>query len=335
MPRAVGVCYGTSGNVPNPREVVELLKRHNIGKVRILEADDHDRVEALRALEKTGIEEVIVGLRNEELEKVASNQAAANGWVRDNVGAFYPAANIKYISVGNEVLHHGNQKYVSHLLPAIRNIQTALRKANLDKDIKVSTTQAASSVLAGAGDSNYDPRPSQGEFRNDLKSTLRPLLRFLADNGSPFMVNVYPYFTYAGNRDQISLDYALFNPSAPVVHDGGLQYRNLFDATVDSVIAALEREGHPRLPLLITESGWPSAGDDGVATVDNARAYNNNLIRHVSSNQGTPRRPGNPIHAYIFSLFNHNTASGPDVQRHFGLFYPNKTPVYPVHFTPY
>lgn len=317
------MCYGTLGNVPSPREVVELLKRHNIGKVRIFEAHH----EALRVLENTGIE-IIVGVRNEELQKISSNQAAANGWVKDNVGAFYPAANIKYISVGNEVLHYGNEKYVSHLLPAMRNIQTAVRNANLHKDIKVSTTNA-SSVLG----SSYPP--SQGEFRNDLKSTLRPLLSFLAENGSPFMANVYPYFSYADNQAQISLDYALFKPSAPVVHDGGLEYRNLFDAMVDSLIAALERAGHPELPLLVTESGWPSAGDDGAATVDNARVYNNNLIRHVSSNQGTPRRPGKPIHTYIFSLFNENLKSGPDVERHFGLFYPNETPVYPVNFTPY
>ncbi|GLJ18459.1 hypothetical protein SUGI_0327340 [Cryptomeria japonica] len=328
MAARVGVCYGMLGNLPSPREVVELLKRHNIGKVRIFEAHH----EALRALENTGIE-VIVGLRNEELEKIAGNQAAANGWVKDNVGAFYPAANIKYISVGNEVLHYGNEKYVSYLVPAIRNIQTAVRNANLHKDIRVSTTHA-SSVLG-----NSYP-PSQGEFRNDLKSTLRPLLNLLAENGSPFMANVYPYFSYAGNKAHISLDYALFKPSAPVVHDEGREYRNLFDAMVDALIAACERAGHPDLPLLVTESGWPSAGDDHdyearAVTVDNAKVYNNNLIRHVSSNQGTPRRPGKPIHTYVFSLFNENLKPGPEIERHFGLFYPNKNPVYPVNFTPY
>ncbi|GLJ18464.1 hypothetical protein SUGI_0327390 [Cryptomeria japonica] len=75
--------------------------------------------------------EVIVGARNEELEKIAGNQAAANGWVKDNFGAFYPAGNIKYILVGKEVLHYGNEKYVSYLVPAMRNIQTAVRNANL------------------------------------------------------------------------------------------------------------------------------------------------------------------------------------------------------------
>ncbi|GLJ18461.1 hypothetical protein SUGI_0327360 [Cryptomeria japonica] len=258
----------------------------------------------------TGIE-VIVGVRNEELEKIAGNQAAANGWVKDNVGAFYPAANIKYISVGNEVLHYGNEKYVSYLVPAMRNIQTVVRNANLHKDIRVSTTHA-SSVLG-----NSYP-PSQGEFRNDVKSTLRPLLNLLAENGSPFMSNVYPYFSYAGNKAHISLDYALFKPSAPVVHDEGREYRNLFDAMVDALIAAYDHDHEAR-----------------AATVDNARVYNNNLIRHVSSNQGTPRTPGKPIHTYVFSLFNENLKPGPAIERHFGLFYPNKNPVYAVNFTPY
>lgn len=323
MAGRVGVCYGMLGsNLPSPREVVEMLKRYNIGKVRIFQAHH----EALRALANTGIE-VIVGVGNEELEKIAGNQAAANGWVNDNVRAFYPAANIKYISVGNEVLHYGNEKYVSYLVPAMRNIQTAVRSANLHKNIKVSTTHA-SSVL-----SNSYP-PSQGDFRNDLKNTLRPLLSFLAENGSPFMANVYPYFSYVGNKAQISLDYALFKSSAPVVHDGGREYRNLFDAMVDSLIAACERAGHPDIAVVITESGWPSAGDDGAATVENARVYNNNLVRHVLSNQGTPRRPGKPIQTYIFAMFNENLKAGPEIERHFGLFYPNKNPVYPVNFTP-
>ncbi|GLJ21857.1 hypothetical protein SUGI_0408700 [Cryptomeria japonica] len=322
MAARVGVCYGMSGNLPNPWEVVEMLKQHNIGKVRIFQAHH----EALRALANTGIE-VIVGVGNDELQIIASNQAAANGWVNDNVRAFYPATNIKYISVGNEVLHYGNERFVSFLLPAMRNIQTAVRAANLQNNVKVSTTHA-SSVLG-----NSFP-PSGGEFRNDLKNTLRPLLGFLAENGGPFLANVYPYFSYVGNKAQISLDYALFKSSGPVVNDEGRQYWSLFDALVDSLIAACEREGHGEIEVVITESGWPSAGDDGAATVENARAYNNNLVRHVLSKEGTPRRPGRSIDTYIFAMFNENMKDGPEIERHFGLFYPDKNSVYPVNFTP-
>ncbi|GLJ21856.1 hypothetical protein SUGI_0408690 [Cryptomeria japonica] len=322
MAARVGVCYGMLGNLPNPWEVVEMLKQHNIGKVRIFQAHH----EALRALANTGIE-VIVGVGNDELQIIASDQAAANGWVNDNVRAFYPATNIKYISVGNEVLHYGNERFVSFLVPAMQNIQTAVRAANLQDNIKVSTTHA-SSVLG----SSFPP--SGGEFRNDLKNTLRPLLGFLAENGGPLLANVYPYFSYVGNKAQISLDYALFKSSSPVVNDGGRQYWSLFDAMVDSLIAACEREGHGGIEVVITESGWPSAGDDGAASVENARAYSDNLVRHVLSNEGTPRRPGRSIDTYIFAMFNENMKDGPEIERHFGLFYPDKNSVYPVNFTP-
>uniref|UniRef100_A0A0C9S7F9 TSA: Wollemia nobilis Ref_Wollemi_Transcript_8575_1401 transcribed RNA sequence n=1 Tax=Wollemia nobilis TaxID=56998 RepID=A0A0C9S7F9_9CONI len=323
MASRVGVNYGMLGNnLPVPGEAVNLMRRYNIGKVRIFQAHH----ETLRALANTGIE-VIVGVGNGELEIISRDQAAANGWVNDNVRNFYPATKIKYIAVGNEVLHYGNERYVQYLVPAMRNIQTAVRNASLHNNIKVSTTHA-SSVLG-----NSYP-PSQGEFRSDLKSTLSSLVQFLAENGSPFMANVYPYFSYVGNKAQISLDYALLRSSTPVVNDGGRLYKSLFDAMVDSLIAAMDRLGHPNIPIVVTESGWPSAGEDSAASVDNARTYNNNLIRHVLSNEGTPKRPGRPIETYIFGLFNENLKSGPEIERHFGLFYPNKNPVYAVNFTP-
>jgi exo-beta-1,3-glucanase (GH17 family) len=84
------------------------------------------------------------------------------------------------------------------------------------------------------------------------------------------MANVYPYFSYIGNRGSISLDYALFKSTSTVVQDGDRSYNNLFDAMVDTLLSAMEALGYPNIPLIITESGWPSAGAD-VATVDNAQ----------------------------------------------------------------
>jgi hypothetical protein len=63
--------------------------------------------------------------------------------------------------------------------------------------------------------------------------------------------------------------------------------------------------------------------------VDNARAYNQGLIDHVG--RGTPKRPG-PLEAYIFAMFNENQKNGDPTERNFGLFYPNKSPVYPIRF---
>eukprot|EP01018_Ginkgo_biloba_P017818 Gb_30254 [translate_table: standard] len=199
-----------------------------------------------------------------------------------------------------------------------RTFKKAVESANLQNNIKVSTTHA-SSVLG-----NSFP-PSAEEFGNDVKDTMNLIHNFLAQKGSPFMANVYPYFSYNGNRGSVNLDYALFNPSAPVVTDADWSYKNL----VDSLIVAMEKLGQPNIAIVITESGWPSAGND-VATVANAQTYNNNLIKHVLSNDGTPRRPGSSIDTCIFALFNENLKGNGDgdPKRHFGLFNADKSRVY-------
>jgi len=315
----IGVNYGMDGtDLPPAGQVVTLMKNNNIGKMRIFQANR----DALKAFANSGID-VIVGVGNNELQLISSSQAAANGWVNDNIRPFYPATNIKYIAVGNEVLP--GTPYVSYLVPAMRNIQAAIQNANLQNNIKVSTTHT-SGVTSGFP-------PSKGVFTDDVKGTMRSLLQFLSDHGSPFMANIYPYISYTGNRGSISLDYALFKSTSTVVQDGGRSYKNLFDALVDTLLSAMQALGYPNIPLIVTESGWPSGGAD-VATVDNARAYNNNLIRHVLSTAGTPKRPGTSIETYIFALFNENKKGGAETERHFGLFNPNQQPVYPVNFSP-
>jgi len=313
----IGVNYGMDGSdLPPADQVVTLMKNNNIGKMRIFQANR----DALKAFANSGID-VIVGVGNNELQLISSNQDAANGWVNDNVRPLYPATNIKYIAVGNEVL--SGTQYVSYLVPAMRNIQTAIQNANLQNNIKVSTTHAS--------DVNNGFPPSKGVFKDEVKDTMKSLLQFLSDHGSPFLANIYPYFSYIGNRGSISLEYSLFKSTSTVVQDGDRSYNNLFDALVDTFLSAIEALGYPNIPLIVTESGWPSGGAD-VATVDNARAYNNNLIRHVLSNAGTPKRPGTSIETYIFSLFNEDKKPGAETERHFGLFYPNQQSVYPVSF---
>jgi len=77
---------------------------------------------------------------------------------------------------------------------------------------------------------------------------------------------------------------------------------------------------------------------DGAATaasVANAKAYNNYLINRIlSGNTGTPHRPDADMDIHIFSLFDENLKGfGPgDIERYFGLFYPNQTKVYDFDF---
>ncbi|KAK8958307.1 Glucan endo-1,3-beta-glucosidase 13 [Platanthera guangdongensis] len=134
----------------------------------------------------------------------------------------------------------------------------------------------------------------------------------------------------------VSLDYALFNPSADVIDPNtGLVYTNMFDAQMDAIFFALMALNFRTLKVMVTESGWPNKGTakETAATPDNAQSYNTNLIRHVINNTGTPAKPGEEIDVYIFSLFNENRKPGLQSERNWGLFYPDQTTIYSLDLT--
>ena len=60
-----------------------------------------------------------------------------------------------------------------------------------------------------------------------------------------------------------------------MVRDGLLAYTNVFDAMVDSVCSGLEKSNGSSLDVVVSETGWPTAGG---ANIKNAVTHNNNLI---------------------------------------------------------
>ncbi|KAJ1420655.1 Glycoside hydrolase family 17 [Sesbania bispinosa] len=100
---------------------------------------------------------------------------------------------------------------------------------------------------------------------------------------------------------------------------------------LDSIYAALEKVDASNVQVVVSESGWPSAGGDG-ATTENAATYYANLINHANSGSGTPKRPGGPIETYLFAMFDENQKPGAETERHFGLFTPDKSPKYQLSF---
>ncbi|GLJ51025.1 hypothetical protein SUGI_1086460 [Cryptomeria japonica] len=314
---AIGVCYGRLGdNLPSPVEVAAMYTSNRIGKMRIYDADQ----ETLKAFQNTGIE-VTVGVPNEKLPNIASSQDIAKQWVIDNIQPHYPTTQIKYISVGNEILP--DTPYTANLFPAMKNIYSALQSMDLQNQIKVSTT-IPMSVL------NKSYPPSAGTFSPKITPIMQSILNFLSQTKSPFMADVYPYFAYVSDPTDISLAYALFQRQTP----NEVGYKNLFDASVDALIYAMEALGHSDIPIVVAESGWPSDGNaNGGANITNAKIYNNNYIKHILSGQGTPKRPNQILEAFVFALFNEDLKPGDITEKHFGLFQPTKAEVYPVNFT--
>ncbi|KAF7033069.1 hypothetical protein CFC21_044195 [Triticum aestivum] len=308
---SIGVCNGVLGNdLPAPSDVVKLYQSKGINAMRIYEPEGN----VLKALSGTGIA-VLMDVGNHSLPSLASSSSAAAAWVKANVSSF-PGVSFRYIAVGNEAIDSAGQKTI---LPAMRNVQRAIMAAGLGGSVKVSTSVRFDVVT------NTFP-PSNGVFTD--QSFMGPILEFLASTGAPLLVNVYPYFAYEKDPQNIQLNFATFVPGSTTVNDKGLTYTNLFDAMVDSIYAALEKAGRPGVKGVISESGWPS--DEGFgATAQNARAYNQGLINHVGN--GTPKRPG-PLETYIFAMFNENKKDGEKSEKHFGLFNPDMSPAYSITF---
>nr|GEY56325.1 glucan endo-1,3-beta-D-glucosidase-like [Tanacetum cinerariifolium] len=177
-----------------------------------------------------------------------------------------------------------------------------------------------------------DP-PSSATFNSGFSDTMRSLLKFHSANGSPFMINPYPFFAYQSDTRPETLAFCLFQPNAGRVDSGnGIKYMNMFDAQVDAVRSALNSMGFKDIEIVVAETGWAYKGDPNEAgvSVDNAKAYNGNLINHLRSKVGTPLMPGKSVDTYIFALYDENLKPGAGSEKFFGLFKPDLSMTYDV-----
>ncbi|XP_010519454.1 PREDICTED: glucan endo-1,3-beta-glucosidase isoform X2 [Tarenaya hassleriana] len=316
---SIGVNYGTlANNLQPPRQVAEFLLRSTvINRVRLFDTDP----QILRSFSGTGIA-TSVTVPNDLIPNL-TNLSFAQQWLSLSIQPFFPSTNIVRILVGNEVLSTGNRLLIGNLVPAMQSLHTALASVSLHRRIQISTPHSLGIL------SNSSP-PSSGKFRQGYDThVLKPLLSFLKATDSPFMVNPYPFFGCSSD----TLDLALFRPNPGLFdEDSKLLYTNMLDAQLDSVYSALDRLGFPDVEIVIGETGWPSAGDDGQIGADpeTAAEYNKNLLARVNSGVGTPLMPNRTFETYIFALFNEDLKSGPTCERNFGLFRPDMTPVYDI-----
>ncbi|KAA8525076.1 hypothetical protein F0562_007060 [Nyssa sinensis] len=182
------------------------------------------------------------------------HQNKAEAWVKTNVQAYLPATKIICITVGNEVLTFNDTSLSDNLLPAMQNVHTAVVNLGLDKQVTVTTAHSLA-VL----ETSYPP--SAGAFRRDLTGCLTQILNFHVKTGSPFLINAYPFFAYKASPKQVPIDFVLFQPNSGVVDPvSNLHYDNMLFAQIDAVHSALASLGYKKLPVHISETGWPSKG---------------------------------------------------------------------------
>ncbi|XP_060201053.1 LOW QUALITY PROTEIN: glucan endo-1,3-beta-glucosidase-like [Lycium barbarum] len=312
----IGVCYGKiANNLPSDQDVINLYKANGIRKMRIYSPVTN----IFNALKGSSIE-ILLDVPNQDLEALA-NSSKANTWVQDNIKNYFPDVKFKYIAVGNEVDPGTNTgQYARFVGPAMGNIYNVLSAAGLQDKIKVSTA-TYSGLLANT----YPPKDSN--FREEFKGFINPIIEFLARNNLPILANLYPYFGHIYNTVDVPLSYALFNQQGT----NSIGYQNLFDALLDSFYFAIEKARGPNVEIVVSESGWPAEGNPS-ATIENAQTYYRNLVNHVKSRAGTPKKPGRIIETYLFAMFDENQKEGAVTEQHFGLFYPNQTAKYDLKF---
>ncbi|XP_051120648.1 glucan endo-1,3-beta-glucosidase isoform X2 [Andrographis paniculata] len=318
--RAIGINYGTvADNLPPPSTVAAFIRHHTtIDMVKIFDSN----TDIIKAFAYTNIS-LTITVPNDGVLALAKPSAAAP-WLAANVLRHLPATKIRRIVVGNEILSTRNKTLIAHLLPAMKSIHSALQSAGTTAgEIQVSTPHSLSKISTSGA-------PSSGRFRHGYDRIIfAPILEFHRQTKSPFMICPYPYFGFTGK----TLNYALFQPNGAVLDEGtNLNYSNMFDAQIDAVYSAMTRLGYGDVDIVVAETGWPSAGDSALqphATLQNARSYNSNLLKHLNSGVGTPLMPNRTFETYIFSLFNENLK--PNIQeQNFGLFRPDFRPVYDI-----
>ncbi|KAF7007871.1 hypothetical protein CFC21_022765 [Triticum aestivum] len=322
----VGINIGTGvSDLPSASDIVSTLKAMKIQHVRLVDSDH----QMLVALANTGIE-VMVGVPNDQLLRVGQSRPAAVDWVNKNVAAYIPATNITYIAVGDEVLSTlPNAALV--LVPALQFLQSALLAANLNTQVKLSSPHSMDMIPKAFP-------PSTATFNSTWSSIMLPYLQFLKSTGSSFMLNAQPYYSYVGGQGVFPLEYALFrslNPNSQVADPNtNLFYTNMFDAMVDAAYNSMKAMNFTNISVIVTASGWPWRGgrNEPAADVDNALAYNTNLIRHVLNNSGTPSQPDNQVSTYLFELFNEDRRAGPVSEQSWGIMFTNASAVYSLTF---
>ncbi|XP_071690295.1 glucan endo-1,3-beta-glucosidase 4-like [Rutidosis leptorrhynchoides] len=317
----VGINIGNSGsNLPSSEQVVAILRAHQITHVRLFDSD----TKLLTALSDTGIE-VMVSVTNNEILDIAKAPSNAATWINTHVAAFKPATNITAIAVGTEVLSSTPNTATNVLVTVMNNIHKALVASNLNDEIKVSTPLSMDIIPIPFP-------PSTATFNASLNSTISGILDFLKTTNSFYMLNAYPYDGYVKSNGIFPIQYALFQP-LPVVKqivdpNTLFHYESMLEAMVDATYYSIATYNASVIPIIVTETGWPSSGgaNETDATVENAETFNNNLIRRVLTGSGPPSQPSILLNSYIYEMFDE------DKRPNYGVFFSNGSSVYNLDF---
>ncbi|KAL2539906.1 Glycosyl hydrolase superfamily protein [Abeliophyllum distichum] len=205
-----GITYNPSvPKLPPPDYVSSTIQSLHFPVVRLLDPTPI----SIRAFAYTNIS-LLLSVPNRLVPSFAANRSAASVWLYSHVLPYHPRTHFSLISIGSNVISSSYDDVTidpsTIILPAMRNLYLSLRDFGI-RTISVSTTFSFINVMTTSFP------PSSAEFQEPINSLIiRPLLQFLDETNSSFLINIYPYNVYKVNS-QIPIGYALFqeNPYKP------------------------------------------------------------------------------------------------------------------------
>ncbi|GFP90914.1 glucan endo-1 3-beta-glucosidase 8 [Phtheirospermum japonicum] len=222
----------------------------------------------------------------------------------------------------------GDAKSRNLAVSALNNTQEALNAAGYGDLIKATLPQPYLILKENI------TKPSEAEFKDEIKQELLRFLTIIKANDAPFCLEIFPIDTII--RLNVTDPGFGFpdNKSTHVITDvNGAVYTNVFVFAYDAFAWALEKSGFPDLKIVVSHVGWPTDGYPG-ANVTNAERFYKTLLPLVASGKGTPKRPGSPIDTFVHALTdeNKNPAFLP-YGRHWGIYRSNGEPKYKIDLT--
>ncbi|KAK4277876.1 hypothetical protein QN277_015803 [Acacia crassicarpa] len=323
-------CIGVThhSHPPSSHRIPTALHSLNINSLLLRDSDPH----IIQAFLYTNVS-IVLTIPNTLVSSIGTNRSHALQWLYRHVVPFYPRVNITTISVGNDFTV-ASPKFVDLLFPAIRNVHLSLREIGI-RNVTVSTSFSFTGVITKSFP------PSTARFQDfpgvDL---IGPILQFLRHTNSSFLINLYPYNMYRLNS-AIPIGFALFLEYPFNFRDdvaAGVRYQNLFDMMIDAVVSAMAAAGYENIPIVVTETGWPSAADAVAGNEEDvnkvyAEIYLKGLVKHLKSGKGTPLRKEGVAGVYIYELFDEEKKGTQESGQHWGILYPNLTNRYSFQFS--
>ncbi|XP_057784342.1 glucan endo-1,3-beta-glucosidase 8-like [Salvia miltiorrhiza] len=316
---SIGINWGReSAQRLVPSQVVDLLLQNGIRRARIYTSQR----DILAAFAGSGIN-LTISLMKPTLIKC---KEAARVWVQKNHEFFSPCTIRSVYFGGYPFIHgNGNRTFLASIIKAQRWVQEALNERGFE-DVKVNIQH-----LEGELKPNIT-KPSQAEFKDEIKPELVQYLQFLRENNAPFPADYIPIMDIVDQNFDLNFAFADNSSDLVITDVNGAVYTNIVEWRYDCYVWALEKLNFSDIKVSVSMMGWATDGYPG-ANATNAERFFKHLLPWVTGNKGTPKRPGAPIDTDIHSLTDETKMNSGPFTRHWGIYRSNGQPKYKIDLT--